>query len=186
EDHERRHRGYECKEDFDRQSQASNYREQRVPDKPRITLSTFRGSDPDAWLNRAMQYLELNETDGPDRVRYASYYLDGEANVWWQWLTRIYRKNWEEWYDLKVELDRAHQKEEVYWRMKSRAMWLKEGDRNSRFFHAVVAQRRKSNTIQRLVTGEGVICASKESIVHHLEGFYSNLFSFDGSSEEDE
>ncbi|CAA0842854.1 Unknown protein, partial [Striga hermonthica] len=97
-----------------------------------------------------------------------------------------HERNWEEWYDLKAELDRAHQEEEAYWRMKSRAMWLKEGDRNSRFFHAVVAQRRKSNSIQRLVTGEGVICASKESIVHHLEGFYSNLFSSDGSYEEDE
>ncbi|CAA0830138.1 Unknown protein, partial [Striga hermonthica] len=40
----------------------------------------------------AMQYFELNETDGPDRVRYAAYYLDGEANVWWQWLTRVYCK----------------------------------------------------------------------------------------------
>ncbi|CAA0829053.1 Unknown protein, partial [Striga hermonthica] len=40
----------------------------------------------------ATQYFELNETDGTDRVRYAAYYLDGEANVWWQWLTRIYHK----------------------------------------------------------------------------------------------
>ncbi|CAA0811244.1 Unknown protein, partial [Striga hermonthica] len=79
-------------DDLDRQSQASTYRDRRAPDKPRITLSTFTGSDPDAWLNRATQYFELNETDGTDCVRYAAYYLDGEANVWWQWLTRIYHK----------------------------------------------------------------------------------------------
>ncbi|CAA0808190.1 Unknown protein, partial [Striga hermonthica] len=82
----------EREDDLDRQSQASTYHERPRIDKPRITLSTFTGSDPDAWLNRAVQYFELNETDGPDRVRYAAYYLDGEANVWWQWLTRIYRK----------------------------------------------------------------------------------------------
>ncbi|CAA0806270.1 Unknown protein, partial [Striga hermonthica] len=60
-------------------------------DKPRLTLSTFTGTDPDAWLNRAAQYFELNETEGNERVRYAAYYLDGEANVWWQWLTSVYR-----------------------------------------------------------------------------------------------
>ncbi|CAA0808261.1 Unknown protein, partial [Striga hermonthica] len=89
---ERRREEHEREDDLDRQSQASTYRERPKFDKPRITLSTFTGSDPDAWLHRAVQYFELNETDGPDRVRYAAYYLDGEANVWWQWLTRIYRK----------------------------------------------------------------------------------------------
>ncbi|CAA0820322.1 Unknown protein, partial [Striga hermonthica] len=71
---------------------ASTYHERPKVDKPRITLSTFTGSYLDAWLHRAVQYFEHNETNGPDRVRYAAYYLDGEANVWWQWLTRIYRK----------------------------------------------------------------------------------------------
>ncbi|CAA0815745.1 Eukaryotic aspartyl protease family protein, partial [Striga hermonthica] len=77
---DRRREEYECEDDYERQSQASNYCERSKVNKPRITLSTFTGSDPDAWLNRAMQYFELNEMDGPDRVRYAAYYLDGEAN----------------------------------------------------------------------------------------------------------
>ncbi|CAA0824871.1 Unknown protein, partial [Striga hermonthica] len=88
----RRCEEHEREDDLDRQYQASTYRERPKVDKLRITLSTFTGSDPDAWLHRAVQYFELNETDGPDRVRYAAYYLDGEANVWWQWLTRINRK----------------------------------------------------------------------------------------------
>ncbi|CAA0810229.1 Unknown protein, partial [Striga hermonthica] len=89
---DRRREEYEREDDLDRQSQVSTNRDQRAPDKPRITLSTFTGSDPDAWFNRATQYFELNETDGIDRVTYVAHYLDGEANVWWQWLTRIYRK----------------------------------------------------------------------------------------------
>ncbi|CAA0811245.1 Unknown protein, partial [Striga hermonthica] len=92
EEEDQRREGHEREDDLDRQSQASTYRDRRAPDKPRITLSTFTGSDLDAWLNRVTQYFELNETDGTDRVRYAAYYLDGEANVWWQWLTRIYHK----------------------------------------------------------------------------------------------
>ncbi|CAA0843096.1 Unknown protein, partial [Striga hermonthica] len=74
-------------ENFDRRSQASDYHDRPRPAKPKLMLSTFNGNDPEAWLNRAVQYFDLNETEGHDRVKYAAYYLDGEANVWWQWLT---------------------------------------------------------------------------------------------------
>ncbi|CAA0834114.1 Unknown protein, partial [Striga hermonthica] len=91
-DEDRRREGYEHEEDFDQRSQASTYREQLKPDKLRFVMSIFTGSDPEAWLNRIAQYFELNETEGHDRVRYAPFNLDGEANVWWQWLSRIYRR----------------------------------------------------------------------------------------------
>ncbi|CAA0824201.1 Uncharacterized mitochondrial protein AtMg00300, partial [Striga hermonthica] len=91
-DEDRRREGYEHEEEFDQRSQASTYRERPEPDKPRFVMSIFTGSDPEAWLNRIAQYFELNETEGHDRVRYAAFYLDGEANVWWQWLSRIYRR----------------------------------------------------------------------------------------------
>ncbi|CAA0819326.1 Unknown protein, partial [Striga hermonthica] len=88
----RRRERCEHEEDFDQRSQASTYRERPKPDKPRFVMSIFTDSDPEAWLNRISQYFELNETDSHDRVRYATFYLDGEANVWWQWLSRIYRR----------------------------------------------------------------------------------------------
>ncbi|CAA0836886.1 Unknown protein, partial [Striga hermonthica] len=77
-------------EEFEQNSQASNMHEKPRVYKPKIMLSTFTGNDPEAWLNRAMQYFELNETPARHWVRYAAYYLDGEANVWWQWLTSVY------------------------------------------------------------------------------------------------
>ncbi|CAA0835312.1 Unknown protein, partial [Striga hermonthica] len=74
--------------------------------KPKVVLSTFTGADPDAWLNQAVQYFELNEIEGNDRVKYAAYYLDGEANVWWQWLTSVYRGRRQviRWNDFEREL----------------------------------------------------------------------------------
>lgn len=38
------------------------------------------------------QYFDLNETEGSAKVCYAAYYLDGEAKIWWQWISRVYRK----------------------------------------------------------------------------------------------
>ncbi|CAA0810228.1 Unknown protein, partial [Striga hermonthica] len=105
-DDDRRRGGYEYEDEFDRRSQASTNRERPKPDKPRFVMSIFTGSDPESWLNRIVQYFELNETDGHDRVRYATFYLDGEANVWWQWLSRIYRRRQQviTWADFEREL----------------------------------------------------------------------------------
>ncbi|CAA0843145.1 Unknown protein, partial [Striga hermonthica] len=81
----------EEEDEYEQRSQASNIQERARVEKPRIVLSTFTGTNPDAWLNRAVQFFDLNEMPQRDWVRYAAYYLDGEANVWWQWLTCVYR-----------------------------------------------------------------------------------------------
>ncbi|XP_027150357.1 uncharacterized protein LOC113750596 [Coffea eugenioides] len=42
----------------------------------------------------------------------------------------------------RAELNRALAVEEQFWRQKARVKWLSSGDRNTRYFHAVVKQRR--------------------------------------------
>ncbi|KAL8491072.1 hypothetical protein ACS0TY_022916 [Phlomoides rotata] len=52
--------------------------------QPKLICPTFNGTDLISWLSRANQYFELNEIEREDKVRYAAYYLEGEANMWWQ------------------------------------------------------------------------------------------------------
>lgn len=52
--------------------------------RPKLVCPIFYGVDPISWLSRVNQYFNLNEIRREDKVKYAAYYLEGEANVWWQ------------------------------------------------------------------------------------------------------
>ncbi|XP_065620945.1 uncharacterized protein LOC136063877 [Quercus suber] len=56
---------------------------------------------------------------------------------------------------LQNELNEWLYRSEVLWRQKSRELWLKEGDRNSRFFHLSTIVRRRRNTIEAVKNNAG-------------------------------
>lgn len=45
--------------------------------------------------------------------------------------------------------------EEIYWRQRSKQLWLKEGDLNTKYFHRAASHRKKSNYLQRLKNSVG-------------------------------
>ncbi|KAL5555386.1 hypothetical protein UlMin_037622 [Ulmus minor] len=78
--------------------------------------------------------------------------LDEVANKLHQCASDLSRWNLEKFRThqrLERELEALKYKEERYWQQRSKDMWLKSGDRNSKFFHRKASARRAKNSIPR-------------------------------------
>lgn len=69
---------------------------------------------------------------------------------------------------------------EEEWRLKSRAIWLKVGDENTRFFHNYAKGRKNSNTIWKLKDVEGREAKTFESLSNLGSSHFQNLFADQG------
>ncbi|KAL8478339.1 hypothetical protein ACS0TY_030301 [Phlomoides rotata] len=67
--------------------------------------------------------------------------------------------------------------EEMWWFQRSRVLWLKDGDRNTSFFHTKASQRRRRNTIHRIKDGEGIWARDSEGIGKVLTDYFKDLFT---------
>ncbi len=78
---------------------------------------------------------------------------------------------------LRREVNVLVEKEEVFWRQGSRVSWLKEGDRNTQFYHACASQRQKTNTILGLRDDHGVWHSAAMAINTIAVDYFHNLFT---------
>ncbi|XP_016450193.1 uncharacterized protein LOC107775033 [Nicotiana tabacum] len=76
---------------------------------------------------------------------------------------------------LKMELEKIANAEETSWRQKSRYLWLKEGDRNTRYFHTMANSHRRYNSIDKLKIGDE-ITDDKELIKREILNYDQNLY----------
>eukprot|EP00253_Pinus_taeda_P018974 PITA_18974 len=78
--------------------------------------------------------------------------------------------------ELQQQLLKASLAEEEYWRVKSRRLWLKAGDRNFAFFHKQSQARKNFNSISEIKEGDGThrdIQSIKNAAFCHFKNLYS-------------
>jgi hypothetical protein len=80
---------------------------------------------------------------------------------------------------IKMELEKYILFDEISWRQKSRALWLREGDKNTKFFHRVANSNRRNNTIGKLCV-DGELTEDHEAIKVHIVNFYQSLYKESG------
>jgi hypothetical protein len=84
------------------------------------------------------------------------------------------------------ELCELFEREEIMARQRSPIEWLKEGDRNTSFFHARASARRRANKINALARPDGSRCTDMAEIKGLVGEFYTNLFSSEQCERMDE
>ncbi|KAH6797549.1 hypothetical protein C2S52_022103 [Perilla frutescens var. hirtella] len=85
----------------------------------------------------------------------------------------------QETHETEFELDKILKIEESMWHQRSRALWIKDGDKNSNFFHQKASQRKKRNTIRQIKNENGQWCSNRKGVERILKDYFIKLFLTD-------
>lgn len=85
---------------------------------------------------------------------------------------------------LRRELDIILDQEEVLWYQKARVDWLKDGDRNTTFFHLSTVVRRWRNRISAIKNSEGEWVYDKDQVKAIVVAYFAKLFTDDNEEVE--
>lgn len=77
--------------------------------------------------------------------------------------------------EAQLELWQWLRRKEVYWAQNSRARWLKEGDKNTRYFHTIATMRRRRNNIESLSIN-GSIINNPSEIKQEAVNYFKQIF----------
>ena len=88
-----------------------------------------------------------------------------------------YRSNPRHIYELRTRIEELKNREECMWKQRSRTKWLKEGDKNTRYFHCRANQRNKRNYIVGLEDDAGAWWENEGQMGGLIEDYFKSLFS---------
>ena len=74
-------------------------------------------------------------------------------------------------------LDELLHREEMMWRQRSRALWLRKGDKNTKYFQRKATWRRKKNSISKLKDGDGNWVEDRAKLQEMTTNFFKNLYT---------
>lgn len=77
------------------------------------------------------------------------------------------------------EMNELLYREEMLWLQRSRIDWLKEGDRNTKFFHGRAVWRSRKNKIEKLKAADGNVYSNQETMGTMATNYFKELFTKD-------
>ncbi|KAL3813976.1 hypothetical protein ACJIZ3_015244 [Penstemon smallii] len=81
------------------------------------------------------------------------------------------------------ELEDLLDKEEMLWRQRAKAHWMREGDKNTKFFHAKASSRRKMNMIDGIRDANGVWREKANELEAIVADYFRDIFTSSNPSE---
>jgi hypothetical protein len=78
---------------------------------------------------------------------------------------------------LRREVNSLLEQNEVHLRQRAKTDWLKQGDRNSKFFHACINQRRRANGIHSIADELGRVFSNPKGVENAFLSYFQGLFS---------
>jgi exonuclease III len=83
----------------------------------------------------------------------------------------------EEGRNLQLKLQVLLDKEHLHWRQRAKEMWLKNGDRNTRYYHECVKARRRANRISEILDDSGQKWRTPGEVESAFVRYFSNMFA---------
>jgi hypothetical protein len=74
-------------------------------------------------------------------------------------------------------MDELLYRKELMWMQRSCIAWLKEGDRNTKYFHCKTTDQKKKNTIKMLRKNNGEIMKGRKEMESMATEFFRNLYT---------
>ncbi|KAI5334024.1 hypothetical protein L3X38_024157 [Prunus dulcis] len=87
---------------------------------------------------------------------------------------------------LMSQLDSLLSREQAFWKQRSKVSWLKEGDRNTRFFHQRARNRKQRNYVKGLRNNTGRWREDEHGLQYVVLDYFTHLFTSSASGSEGE
>jgi len=78
---------------------------------------------------------------------------------------------------LKNRLDKLLVQDDLFWKQRAKTFWYREGDLNTKFFHATATSRKKMNRIEHLENSNATVCRKEEELQIISRDYFSHLFT---------
>ncbi|CAN1122462.1 hypothetical protein LINPERHAP2_LOCUS1356 [Linum perenne] len=142
-----------------------------------LDLSWKRGRDVCVSLQEFEENCKMWNKEVFGHIFKRKRYLEGRL----RWLENRNQHSWSEEHAndeaaVWEEPERTLWQENVLWLQKSKLHWLRDGDRNTKFFHISTMKRSHANAIKGLKRGDRTWCFAEQELqalaINHFQGLF--------------